>query len=61
MANIFWGLLYARHSSWHSNSVKKFFLNVYFWEKERERARASMSGGGAEREGDIELNAGSRI
>ena len=28
----------------------KIFFNVYFWERERESERASMSGGGAERE-----------
>ena len=28
---------------------------------DRERERQSMSGGGAEREGDIELEAGSRL
>ena len=32
---------------------------VYFWERERERQ--SVSGGGAEREGDTESEAGSRL
>ena len=39
-----------------------FFLNVYFIsEGERERARQSTSRGGAEREGDTESEAGSRL
>ena len=33
------------------------FFNVYFWDRERQ----SMSGGGAEREGDTESEAGSRL
>ena len=39
------------------------FLNIYLFlrEKERERERQSMSGGEAEREGDIESEAGSRL
>ena len=37
----------------------KFFFNVfiYFWDRERQ----SMKGGGAEREGDTELETGSRL
>ena len=34
---------------------------VYFWHKERERERQSMSRGGAERGGDTESEAGSRL
>ena len=37
--------------------LKKIFFNVYFWERDRQRT----SGGGAEREGDTESEAGSRI
>ena len=37
--------------------LKKIF-NVYFWERERERVKASMSWRGAEREGDREFEAG---
>ena len=36
-----------------------FFLNVYLFL--RQRARQSMNGGGAEREGDTESEAGSRL
>ena len=32
---------------------------IYFWQRERERQ--SMSGGGAEREGDTKWEAGSRL
>ena len=42
----------------HSTSLKKNFFNVYsFFDKERQ----SVSGGGAEREGDTESGAGSRL
>ena len=34
-----------------------FFLNIYFWDRERQ----SMSRGGSEREGDTESEAGSRL
>ena len=33
------------------------FFNVYFWDRERQ----SMNRGGAEREGDTESEAGSRL
>ena len=37
---------------------KNFFSTIiYFWDRERQ----SMNGGGAEREGDTELEAGSRL
>ena len=36
---------------------KKFFFNVYFWDRERQ----SMNGGGSEREGDTESKTGSRL
>ena len=37
---------------------KIFFLTfIYFWDRERQ----SMNGGGAEREGDTESEAGSRL
>ena len=36
---------------------KKFFFNVYVWD----RGRQSMSGGGAEREGDTESETASRL
>ena len=39
--------------------LRSFFFNVYF--SERERERQSMSRGGAEREGDTESEAGSRL
>ena len=40
--------------------IFKFFLMfIYFWR--RERYRQSMSGGGAEREGDAESKVGSRL
>ena len=35
----------------------KIFFNVYFWDRERQ----SMNEGGAEREGDTESEAGSRL
>ena len=39
-----------------------FFFNVYFSEKEREKGRVlALWGGGAEREGDTESEAGSRL
>ena len=51
-------------ASWGSNIkifkhsfLKKKFFNVYFWDTERQ----SMNGGGAEREGDTESEAGSRL
>ena len=34
-----------------------FLMFIYFWDRERQ----SMSGGGAEREGDTESEAGSRV
>ena len=34
-----------------------FLMFVYFWDRERQ----SMNGGGAEREGDTESEAGSRL
>ena len=34
---------------------------IYFWQRERERARESMNRGGAEREEDTESEAGSRL
>ena len=37
-----------------------FFKN-HFWERETERQRQSLSGGGAEREGDTGSKAGSRL
>ena len=37
--------------------IKKKFFYAYFWETERQ----SMSGGGAEKEGDTESEAGSRL
>ena len=38
--------------------LKFFFLTfIYFWDRERQ----SMNGGGAEREGDTESEAGSRL
>ena len=39
--------------------LKKFFFStfIYFWDRERQ----SMNGGGAEREGDTELETGSRL
>ena len=40
--------------------LKKIFFStffIYFWDRERQ----SMNGGGAEREGDTELEAGSRL
>ena len=40
--------------------IFKFFLTfIYFWEREREKQSASR--GGAEREGDTESEAGSRL
>ena len=39
----------------------KFFFNVYLFLRERERQRQSTSRGGAEREGDTESEAGSRL
>ena len=39
--------------------LKIFFFNVYLFLRQRERQ--SMNGGGAEREGDTELEAGSRL
>ena len=41
-------------------SLKKIFFNVYLF-FERETERQSMIGGGAEREGDTESKAGSRL
>ena len=40
-------------------SVSKNFFNVYLFLRNRERQ--SVSGGGAEREGDTESEAGSRL
>ena len=37
------------------------YFNVYLFLIEKERERQSMSGGGAEREGDTESQAGSRL
>ena len=37
----------------------RIFFNVYLFEREREREREN--GGGAERKGDIESEAGSRL
>ena len=47
-------------------SSEVFFLNFFLMfifdrERERERERQSMSGGGAERRGDTESEAGSRL
>ena len=41
----------------YSQAVFFFNIFIYFWDRERQ----SMSGGGAEREGDIESEAGSRL
>ena len=41
------------------NSLKKFFLNICSFLRDGERQ--SMSGGGAEREGDTESEASSRL
>ena len=38
-----------------------FFFNVYLFLSEREKDRQSVSGGRAEREGDTESKAGSRL
>ena len=38
-----------------------FDLNVYLFLRERKREKQSVSGGGAEREGDTESKAGSRL
>ena len=38
-----------------------FLLFLFLFERERERERQSMSRGGAEREGDTEVKAGSRF
>ena len=37
------------------------FFNVYLFLREKERERVCVSGGGTEREGDIESKAGSRL
>ena len=50
-----WGLL----SKGSNSSFNLNFFSVYFWERETERQ--SASGGGAEREGDAESKAGSRL
>ena len=45
---------------WHINTrdfADTFFLNVYFWERDRQHEQ----GRGTEREGDIEFEAGSRL
>ena len=34
---------------------------IYFWERERDRQRQSVNGGGLEREGDTESQAGSSL
>ena len=49
------------HYSFHGDRIevfKKNFFNVYFI---FDRERQSMSGGGAERKGDTESQAGSRV
>ena len=43
------------------SNFKKIFFTVYLFLRERERERQSTSRGGAEREGDTESEAGSRL
>ena len=47
----------SREEAVNSNDFNFFFFNVYFCVRERQ----SMNGGGAEREGDTESEAGSRL
>ena len=54
----------GRLTDWATQAPLFYFLikilkNVYFWKRERERQ--SLSRGGAEREGDTESEAGSRL
>ena len=42
-----------------SSSLKKFFVSIYSFLRDRERQR--VSGGGAEREGDTESETASRL
>ena len=42
-------------------TIVEIFKNVYLFKRERERVSKGTSGGGAEREGDTESEAGSRL
>ena len=44
-----------------SGELKKIFFSIFIFERERQRERQSVSRGGAEREGDPESEAGSRL
>ena len=52
----FWGLFLFFFLNFYFNFFFKVFY-FYFWDRERQ----SMNGGGAEREGDTECEAGSRL
>ena len=55
----FWGKLFVLVLSFESSFFFNFFFLTFIYFGDRERQ--SMNGGGAEREGDTESEAGSRL